>query len=81
MQPRAVVTERFLRDFGYEKPEDAVGKTVELLAPPSENKEKTEEEEETPNFFGIPLDDPGLDENSAGVESKTFRIVGVLELR
>jgi putative ABC transport system permease protein len=70
----AVVTERFIRDFGFEKPADAVGKTIELLAPPGENKE---EEEETPNFFGIPLDDPGLDESSV-VEVRKFTIAGVL---
>lgn len=70
----AVVSERFVRDFGFEKPADAVGKTLELLAPPNENKD---EEEETPNFFGIPLDDPGLDESSA-VEIRRFTIVGVL---
>jgi hypothetical protein len=69
----AVVTERFVRDFGFEKPADAVGKTLELLAPPSDK----EEEEETPNFFGIPLDDPGLDESSA-VEVRKFTIAGVL---
>jgi putative ABC transport system permease protein len=69
----AVVTERFLKDFGFEKPADAVGKTLELLAPPSNE----EEEEETPNFFGIPLDDPGLDESSA-LEVRKFTIVGVL---
>ena len=75
----AVVSERFVRDFGYEKPADAVGKTLELLAPPDEeDDEQNEEEEETPNFFGIPLDDPGLDESSAGLESRTFRIAGVL---
>jgi ABC-type lipoprotein release transport system permease subunit len=69
----AVVSERFIRDFGFEKPADAIGKTLELLAPPSEN----EEEEETPNFFGIPLDDPGLDESNA-VEVRRFTITGVL---
>ena len=37
-----------------------------------------EEEEETPNFFGIPLDEPGLDESNPGIESRTFRIAGVL---
>jgi ABC-type lipoprotein release transport system permease subunit len=76
----AVVSERFLRDYGYEKPADAVGKTIELLAPRSGNPEEQDqtEEEETPNFFGIPLDDPGLDESAPDVESKTFRIVGVL---
>lgn len=75
----AVVSERFVRDFGYEKPADAVGKTLELLAPPEEKKsEQDEGEEETPNFFGIPLDDPGLDESSPGVQTRTFRIAGVL---
>jgi len=72
----AVVTERFIKDFGYDKPADAIGKTLELLAPPSENKK--EEEEDTPNFFGIPLDDPGLDESNPDVEIQTFRIAGVL---
>ena len=61
----AVVSERFVRDFGFEKPADAVGKTLELLAPPDENSED-EEEEETPNFFGIPLDDSGFDESRCG---------------
>jgi ABC-type antimicrobial peptide transport system permease subunit len=75
----AVVSERFIRDFGYDKPADAIGKTLELLAPPSEDKKDSNaEEEETPNFFGIPLDDPGLDESNPGVEIQTFRIAGVL---
>ena len=76
----AVVSERFARDFGYATPADAVGKTLELLAPRDENKDKKveEEEEETPNFFGIPLDDPGLDESSDAVETRTFKIAGVL---
>jgi ABC-type lipoprotein release transport system permease subunit len=79
----AVVSERFLKDFGYEKPADAIGKTIELLAPRSadkgsdENKEE-EEEEERPNFFGIPLDDPGIDESAPDVETRTLRIAGVL---
>jgi len=75
----AVVSERFVREFGYEKPADAVGKTIELLAPPSESTiGESDSEEETPNFFGIPLDDPGLDESSADLETKTLRIAGVL---
>jgi ABC-type lipoprotein release transport system permease subunit len=74
----AVVSERFARDFGYQNPADAVGKTLELLAPPEEKGGESEDEEETPNFFGIPLDDPGLDESSAGLQSRTFRIAGVL---
>ena len=72
----AVVSERFVRDFGYEKPADAVGKTFELLAPPGEK--DADEEEETPNFFGIPLDDPGFDESGPGLQTRTFQIVGVL---
>ena len=79
----AVESERFIREFGYDKPADAIGKTIELLAPPSEGekngaKQKEKEEEEVPNFFGIPLDDAGLDESSADVQTKTFRIAGVL---
>ena len=78
----AVVSERFLRDYGYEKPADAVGKTIELLAPPSSNRgsenNEEEEEEERPNFFGIPLDDPGIDESAPDVETRSFRIAGVL---
>jgi len=83
----AVVSERFTRDFGFDKPADAVGKTVEFLAPEKEKKEtdesdaseSTKEEAEAPNFFGIPL---GEDENppapSAGLAARSFRIVGVL---
>ena len=73
----AVVSERFARDFGYATPADAIGKTLELLAPPSETNSESEEEE-TPNFFGIPLDEPGIDESNPGIESRTFRIAGVL---
>lgn len=75
-----VVSERFTRDFGFEKPSDAVGKTVEFLAPPSERREESKsEDEETPNFFGIPLDEEVPDEASAAsLVAKTFRIAGVL---
>jgi ABC-type lipoprotein release transport system permease subunit len=76
----AVVTERFVRDFGYEKPADAIGKTVELLAAPDEKKpkQKDDEEEERPNFFGIPLEDDGLDESNADLQTRSFHIAGVL---
>jgi putative ABC transport system permease protein len=81
----AVVSERFIRDYGFANAADAVGKTLELLAPPSEKTSgskaagnKNEEQEDTPNFFGIPLDDPGLDESSPEVETRAFRIAGVL---
>jgi ABC-type lipoprotein release transport system permease subunit len=75
----AVVSERFLRDYGFEKPADAIGKTIELLAPRAEKTDKpNEDEEESPNFFGIPLDDGGIDESAPDVESRTFHIAGVL---
>lgn len=74
----AVVSERFIRDYGYANAADAVGKTIELLAPSSNDQKEQTEEEETPNFFGIPLDDPGLDESALDLETKTFRIAGVL---
>ena len=75
----AVVSERFLRDYGFDKPADAVGKTIELLAPRSDNSKKQDEnEDDSPNFFGIPLDEGGIDESAPDVETRTFRIAGVL---
>ncbi|HEY0378912.1 MAG TPA: FtsX-like permease family protein [Pyrinomonadaceae bacterium] len=73
-----VVDERFLREFGYEKPADAIGQRLELLAPP-ERKGGEEGEEGTPNFFGIPLEA----EDAAGAQAdalvaRSFTIVGVL---
>jgi ABC-type lipoprotein release transport system permease subunit len=75
----AVVTDRFTREFGFEKPADALGKTVELLAAPDDDKDgDQEEEEDSPNFFGIPIDDGGLDESSGNLSVHAFRIAGVL---
>lgn len=73
----AVVTDRLTREYGFEKPADAVGKTLELLAAPDEEN-KDQEEDDRPNFFGIPLDDEGLDESSSNLRVHTFRIAGVL---
>ena len=71
----AVVKDTFARDFGFEKPEDAVGKTLEFLAAPGDSKEG--QSEEPPNFFGLPLeDDPGEQSNS-NLVAKRFRIIGV----
>jgi ABC-type lipoprotein release transport system permease subunit len=77
----AVVTERFARDFGYENLADAVGKTVEFLAPPDEKTDdQSQNEKEPPNFFGIPLDEPAPDEsNATSLVALTFRISGVLK--
>ncbi|MGH9880037.1 MAG: ABC transporter permease, partial [Pyrinomonadaceae bacterium] len=74
----AVVTERFTRTFGFAKPEDAVGKTLEFLAPPDEKKVENDDAG-PPNFFGIPLDDDTPDEsNASSLVARTFRISGVL---
>lgn len=71
----AVVDEDFARDFGYQKPEDAIGKTLELLAP---NKD---DEGEAPSFFGLPLEDVETEDaaRSGRLAARTFRIVGVLK--
>ncbi len=79
-----IVSERFAKDFGYEKFSDAVGKTVELLAPPNEKKadqdEQSSSDQEPVNFFGIPLDDQAPDEsNPEGLVAQTFRVAGVLK--
>jgi ABC-type antimicrobial peptide transport system permease subunit len=73
----AIVDERFLKDFGYEKPETAVGQKIDLLAPPEK---KSAEEEDQPNFFGIPLEDEeNKDAQTDALVARSFRIVGVLK--
>jgi ABC-type lipoprotein release transport system permease subunit len=84
----AVVSERFARDAGFVKPADAVGKTIEFLAPETENKtsdsktdkrDKPAEDEGMSNFFGIPLDQEESAKSKApGLVAHTFRIAGVL---
>jgi ABC-type antimicrobial peptide transport system permease subunit len=74
-----VVKETFTRDFGFEKPADAIGKTIEFLVAPKESPEQKNAEEEPPGFFGLPLeDDTPTEAGSGAVVAKTFRIVGVL---
>ncbi len=76
----AVIDEEFARNVGYAKPADAIGKTVDFLAPPE--KGKAGEEEESPNFFGIPLDEGDTKDESAPADAlvaRTYRIVGVLK--
>jgi ABC-type antimicrobial peptide transport system permease subunit len=78
----ALVNEQWARDFGYEKPEDAVGKTVEFLAPPGKRADEKggEEEDSQANLFGIPLDeDESADAPKDALAARTFRIVGVLK--
>ncbi len=81
----AVVTDTFTEDFGFEKPEDAVGQTIEFLAPPTDSKGKSKDESDAvdqgpANFFGIPLDDNPTDTAETMLATRKFRIVGVLDL-
>jgi ABC-type antimicrobial peptide transport system permease subunit len=78
----AVVNETFVRDFGFEKPADAIGKTIEFLAAPNESsREETgqkKEDEELPSFFGLPLEDDTKAPGTSELVARTFSIVGVL---
>jgi len=80
-----VLSEHVARDFGYENFSDAVGKTIELLAPPNERDnenrdDKSAADQEPANFFGIPLDDEAPDESSSdALVARTLRIAGVLK--
>jgi ABC-type lipoprotein release transport system permease subunit len=75
----AVVNEQWARDFGYEKPADAIGKTIDFLAP---SKKRDDEEAADSNFFGIPLEDEVSDESAEraadSLVARSFRIVGVM---
>ena len=72
----AVVDEGFARDFGYANPADAIGKTLDLLAP---DKKKDEDEGDAPSFFGLPLEDEEGGAPASGLAARSFRIVGVLK--
>ena len=76
----AIINETFSRDFGFEKPADAVGQTLEFLAPNDEkdkNAKGAPAEEEPPTFFGLPLEED-ISGGSDSLVAKRFRIVGVL---
>jgi ABC-type antimicrobial peptide transport system permease subunit len=73
----AIVDGRFLKEFGYAKAGDAIGQKIEFLAPPEK---KSAEEEEQPNFFGIPLEDEESKDTAAdALVARSFKIVGVLK--
>jgi ABC-type antimicrobial peptide transport system permease subunit len=73
----AVIKETFARDFGFENPADALGKTIEFLAAPREST-KQDDEEEPANFFGLPLGDDTTAPDKSELVARTFRIVGLL---
>ena len=79
----AVVNDTFARDFGFEKPADAIGKTIEFLAAPNEAAKDAAKQNDAetgpPTFFGLPLEeDISSDAESDALVAKKFRIVGVL---
>lgn len=85
----AVVKDTFARDFGFDKPEDAIGKTIEFLAAPTNSEKDSEgkpkpkaeprEEEAPAGFFGLPMeDDASSGDGSGELVAKTFRIVGII---
>jgi putative ABC transport system permease protein len=74
----AVVKETFARDFGFDKPEDAIGKTIEFLTAPKESPKQKQAEPEMPSFFGLPLEEDQSTRAAGAEVAKTFRIVGVL---
>jgi ABC-type antimicrobial peptide transport system permease subunit len=74
----AVVKENFARDFGFENPADAIGKTIEFLAAPNDAAKKDDDGEEPGNFFGLPLEEDATSRHQGDLVAKTFRIVGVL---
>jgi ABC-type antimicrobial peptide transport system permease subunit len=72
-----VIKETFARDFGFEKPAEAIGKTIEFLAAPKESSQQKGEEAPA-SFFGLPLEEEATEAGSGGLVAKSFRIVGVL---
>jgi ABC-type antimicrobial peptide transport system permease subunit len=78
----AVVTEQCARDYGYENPSDAVGKSLDFLAPAEKKKAEGGEEEDSggASFFGIPLEEEdATDVGEDALVARSFRIVGVLK--
>jgi ABC-type antimicrobial peptide transport system permease subunit len=76
--------------FGFEKPGDAVGQTIEFLAPANEkrdsskeeNPDQAKEEEEGEggfSFFGIPMEEDNQTAPTGSIVAHTFKISGVLD--
>lgn len=81
-----VIDEVAAETFGFEKPSDAVGQTIEFLAPANEKrnsstgeKQAEAEDEGGMNFFGIPLEEDNVSAATNSLVAHTFRISGVLD--
>lgn len=77
----AVITEETTRIAGFSSPAEAIGKTIEFLAPADEGKSESKSQDEEPaSFFGLPLGEDETEKPKTGVvAARTFRIVGVLK--
>jgi len=82
----AIVGEVFTETFGFQKPEDAVGQTMEFLTTPDKKDSGSpsagaagDEEQSGLSFFGIPLEDENNGAGENTVVARTFRISGVLK--
>ena len=73
----AVVSFDFAREAGFSSAAEAIGKNIEFLVP---NEGKSEDVEDQPSFFGLPLggEEPSLPKTGVAV-AKTVRIAGVLK--
>lgn len=88
-QNDAVVDEVFTETFGFEKPADAVGQTIEFLTTSNEKpnrdsadgkqQSEADEGEGELSFFGIPLEENNAGAPANSVVGRTFRISGVLD--
>lgn len=79
-----VVDEEFTRAFGFEKAQDAIGQTLELLAPRSpqtferraqtengkEKRAKSHDESDSMSFFGLPLESNDASTEANGSKSE-----------
>jgi len=82
-----VIDEVSAETFGYEKPSDAVGQTIEFLAPanekgnsfPEEKQPQAHENQGAMNFFGIPLEEDQEGAATNSLVAHTFSISGVLD--
>ena len=81
-----VIDEVSAETFGFEKPSDAVGQTIEFLAPANEKRTSSTGERRTAggeeggmNFFGIPLEEDNENAATNSLVAHTFRISGVLD--
>src|SRR6266850_324656 len=82
-----VIDEVSAETFGYEKPSDAIGQTIEFLAPanekrnssPGEKQPPADENEDGMNFFGIPLEEDQENAATNSFVAHTFRIVGAMD--